>query len=59
MNAQRAQEIMDSKDMCHVTCKGNQVYIEHVDQGTGNATVHELNKPEQKYMVSVDELMEQ
>ncbi|WP_058307386.1 H-type small acid-soluble spore protein [Gracilibacillus massiliensis] len=58
MNAQRAQEIMESADMRKVTYNGDNVYIEHVDQGTGHATVHPIDSPEQKYMVSVDQLEE-
>ncbi|WP_163537815.1 H-type small acid-soluble spore protein [Gracilibacillus sp. YIM 98692] len=59
MNAERAQEIVESPNMLNVTYNGDKVYIEHVDQGTGHATVHPLNNPNQKVMVSIDELNEQ
>ncbi|MGP4042377.1 H-type small acid-soluble spore protein [Gracilibacillus sp. D59] len=58
MDAQRAQEILDSPDMRNVTYNGNNVYIEHVDQGTGHCTVHPIENPEQKYMVTVEQLQE-
>ena len=58
MDAQRAQEIMSSTEMVNVTYNGEKVYIEHVDQGVGKATVHPLDNPEQKQSVSVNELME-
>lgn len=59
MNAQRAQEIASSPNMANVTYNGQQIYIEHVDQGNGTATVHPLNEPNNKQSVSVDSLIEQ
>ncbi|MCP8615690.1 small acid-soluble spore protein H [Salirhabdus salicampi] len=59
MDAQRAQEIMSSPSMANVTYNGNHVYIEHVDQGAGKATVHPIDNPEHKQSVSVEELLEQ
>ncbi|WP_093211481.1 small acid-soluble spore protein H [Sediminibacillus albus] len=59
MNAQRAQEITSAADMIEVTYNGEKVYIEHVDQDAGKATVHPLDNPESKQSVSVNELMEQ
>jgi small acid-soluble spore protein H (minor) len=35
------------------------IYIEHVDQETGQATIHELDNPNTKQSVSVDSLIEQ
>lgn len=43
MDAQRAQEISYSRVMANVTCNGRQVYIEHVDQQNGKATIHHLD----------------
>ncbi|WNB90721.1 small acid-soluble spore protein H [Bacillus sp. NEB1478] len=59
MDAQRAQEICSSSEMANVTCNGEQIYIEHVDQETGKATIHSLNNPEQKQSVDVSSLNEQ
>ncbi|MDL4839779.1 H-type small acid-soluble spore protein [Aquibacillus rhizosphaerae] len=59
MDAKRAQEIASSETMANVSYNGGKIYIEHVDQDTGNATVHPLEKPEFKQNVSVDDLTEQ
>ncbi|SDZ12367.1 small acid-soluble spore protein H (minor) [Evansella caseinilytica] len=59
MDAQRAQEICSSPVMANVTCNGKRVYIEHVDQQQGTATIHPLDEPDNKQSVSVDSLMEQ
>ncbi|MDX8045923.1 H-type small acid-soluble spore protein [Gracilibacillus sp. S3-1-1] len=58
MDAQRAQEILEANEMKNVMYNGEQVYIEHVDQGTGNVTVHPLDNPGEKMMVTVDQLQE-
>ncbi|MEW9670144.1 small acid-soluble spore protein H [Ammoniphilus sp. 3BR4] len=59
MNAQRAQEIASSPNMANVSYNGQQIYIEHVDQDNGTATVHPLNEPNNKQSVSVESLIEQ
>jgi small acid-soluble spore protein H (minor) len=59
MNAQRAQEIASTPEMCNVIYNGKGIYIEHVDQETGQATIHELDNPNTKQSVSVDSLIEQ
>ncbi|GGM24445.1 hypothetical protein GCM10011351_07770 [Paraliobacillus quinghaiensis] len=58
MDAKRAQEIIFSPEMVNVTYNDGKVYIEHVDEDTGNATVHPLDNPEIKQSVSVTELVE-
>ncbi|MBM7541810.1 small acid-soluble spore protein H (minor) [Amphibacillus cookii] len=58
IEAQRAQEITMIPDMIHVTCNGEKVYIEHVDQDKNLATIHPLSNPEDKKSVSVDHLEE-
>ncbi|ARK32227.1 H-type small acid-soluble spore protein [Halalkalibacter krulwichiae] len=58
MEAKRAQEISSSQTTIPVMCNGQQVYIEHVDQDKGLATVHPMNDPSQKQSVSVDSLTE-
>ncbi|MRH44527.1 small acid-soluble spore protein H [Aquibacillus halophilus] len=59
MDAKRAQEIASSPAMANVTYNGGKMYIEHVDQETGNATVHPLDNPEMKQSISVNNLMEE
>ncbi|WP_209120986.1 small acid-soluble spore protein H [Alkalihalobacillus sp. BA299] len=59
MDAQRAQEISSSSTMANVMYNGQQIYIEHVDQQNGTATIHPLNNPNQKQSVPVTSLMEQ
>lgn len=58
MDAQRAQEISCSQEMANVTCNGRQVYIEHVDQQKGKATIHHLDDPNNKQSVSISNLIE-
>ncbi|WP_338472271.1 small acid-soluble spore protein H [Niallia sp. XMNu-256] len=59
MDAKRAQEIVSSQQMINVTYNGKSIYIEHVDQGNGVATIHPLNDPNQKQSVPVTNLTEQ
>ncbi|WP_407271368.1 H-type small acid-soluble spore protein [Radiobacillus sp. PE A8.2] len=59
MDVKRAQQISSQPTMASVTYNGGKIYIEHVDQDTGNATVHPLENPEVKQSVSVKELEEQ
>ncbi|GER66576.1 hypothetical protein BpJC7_01540 [Weizmannia acidilactici] len=58
MDIQRAQEIMNSSEMVNVTLNGERIYIEHVDRQKGTATVHLLDKPDEKMSVSVTNLLE-
>ncbi len=58
MNAQRAQEISASPIMANVTCQGERIYIEHVDEQNGTATIHSLDNPNNKQSVPVSNLME-
>lgn len=59
MDAQRAQEIANSSTMANVICNGTRIYIEHVDQQNGTATIHPLDEPNQKQNVSISSLIEQ
>ncbi|WP_066048590.1 small acid-soluble spore protein H [Robertmurraya korlensis] len=59
MDSQRAQEISFSSVMTNVTYNGKQIYIEHVDQQKGMATIHPLDEPTKKQTVSVTSLLEQ
>ncbi|RLQ95353.1 H-type small acid-soluble spore protein [Falsibacillus albus] len=59
MDAKRAQEISTSRTIANVICNGNQVYIEHVDQDNGMATIHPLNDANSKQSVSIDSLKEE
>jgi small acid-soluble spore protein H (minor) len=58
MEVYRAQEIADSRSMVNVTYNGTPVYIEHVDQNNGKATIHPLDEPTNKQSVSVTDLSE-
>jgi small acid-soluble spore protein H (minor) len=58
MVSQRAQQIADSQTMAHVTYDGTPIYIEHVDQQNGMATIHPLDNPNNKQSVSVSFLTE-
>jgi small acid-soluble spore protein H (minor) len=59
MNGQRAQEIASSPDMVNVTYNGTRMYIEHVDEQKGIATIHPLDDPNNKQSISVTSLEEQ
>lgn len=59
MDSQRAQEISSSSVMSNVTYNGQAIYIEHVDQQKGMATIHPLDEPNKKQTVSVTSLVEQ
>jgi small acid-soluble spore protein H (minor) len=59
MNAQRAQEITSSPSMINVTYNGESIYIEHVDEQNGKATIHPIDEPNNKQSVSVTNLKEQ
>ncbi|GAE33665.1 small acid-soluble spore protein H [Halalkalibacter akibai] len=58
MDTQRAHEISSSPAMVDVLYNGERIYIEHVDQGNGMATIHPLDDPGDKYSVTVDSLTE-
>ncbi|WP_456276737.1 H-type small acid-soluble spore protein [Bacillus sp. AK128] len=58
MDAKRTQEIASSPTMKDVYYNGEKVYIEHVDQDKGLATVHPINDPTNKLSVSVNSLEE-
>ncbi|KOR80260.1 small acid-soluble spore protein H [Bacillus sp. CFBP 13597] len=59
MNAQRAEEIASSPNMVNVTYNEERIYIEHVDEQNGTATIHPLDDPNKKQSVSVTSLQEQ
>ncbi|WHX66008.1 small acid-soluble spore protein H [Peribacillus frigoritolerans] len=59
MNAQRAEEIASSPNMVTVTYNKESIYIEHVDEQNGTATIHPLDDPNKKQSVSVTSLQEQ
>ncbi len=59
MNAKRAEEIASSPTMVTVTYNEESIYIEHVDEQNGTATIHPLDDPNKKQSVSVTSLQEQ
>ncbi|MBL3641786.1 small acid-soluble spore protein H [Peribacillus frigoritolerans] len=59
MNAKRAEEIASSPNMVTVTYNEESIYIEHVDEQNGTATIHPLDDPNKKQSVSVTSLQEQ
>ncbi|WP_445489800.1 small acid-soluble spore protein H [Niallia sp. 03133] len=58
MDVQRAQVISGLETMANVTYNGKRIYIEHVDQQNGTATIHPLDEPNTKQSVSVSNLIE-
>ncbi|KOR82491.1 H-type small acid-soluble spore protein [Paenibacillus solani] len=58
MEIQRAVEIFNSKDTYKVNLEGKSVWIEHVDQQNGMATVQVGSRPTNTLTVNVDRLKE-
>lgn len=58
MDIQRAVEIFNSKDTYKVNLGGESVWIEHVDQQNGMATVQVGSRPTNTLTVNVDRLKE-
>ncbi|MBU5345152.1 small, acid-soluble spore protein, H family [Paenibacillus sp. LC231] len=58
MEIQRAVEIFNSKDIYKVNLEGESVWIEHVDQQNGMATVQVGSRPTNTLTVDVDRLKE-
>jgi len=59
MNAQRAQEILESMKEVEVTFNGTPVWIQHVDQQNDTARVFKENNPDDEMTVPVSQLNEQ
>ncbi|RAR40978.1 H-type small acid-soluble spore protein [Paenibacillus sp. MDMC362] len=58
MEIQRAVEIFNSKDIYKVNLEGESVWIEHVDQQNGMATVQVGSRSTNTLTVNVDRLEE-
>ncbi|MGG4330345.1 H-type small acid-soluble spore protein [Priestia megaterium] len=50
---------MKLRPLGHKVFNGKYIYIEHVDQQNGVATIHNLNEPNNEQSVSISELTEQ
>ncbi|WP_209123236.1 H-type small acid-soluble spore protein [Alkalihalobacillus sp. BA299] len=59
MNAQRAQEIVESMKDVQVLFNGTPVMIQHVDHDNETARVYDKSQPENEMTVPVQQLMEQ
>ncbi|MFD6209114.1 small acid-soluble spore protein H [Peribacillus sp. NPDC060253] len=57
--AKRTEEIASSPIMANVTYNERSIYIEHVDEQNGTASIHSLDEPNKKQSVSVTSLKEQ
>lgn len=58
MDANRAQEIVSSKDDITVKWNGVSVWIDSVDPAEATADVHAENDPHNRQTVSVEQLQE-
>lgn len=58
MDVNRAQEILQAKDIIEVRLNGQSVWIEEVDQKNETAKVRLEGNPNDKRIVAVDELTE-
>lgn len=59
MDIKRAKDIYASKEMIAVHLDGEPVWIEHVDEDNGMATVQVGSRPTNVHTVGVDRLQEQ
>lgn len=58
MNSERAREISQQTEMANVSHNGQAVYIQHVEEESGNVRIYPLGQPENEKTVSVSELSE-
>ncbi|WP_164667290.1 H-type small acid-soluble spore protein [Virgibacillus doumboii] len=58
MNRQRAEEIAQSANMKNVMYNGEQIYIQHVNEGSETARVFALNDPENEFDAQLANLNE-
>ncbi|MGD6843188.1 H-type small acid-soluble spore protein [Bacillus infantis] len=58
MNIGRAKEILGSADLIKVSCEGEAVIIQHVDEKTRTARIYSKTNPEKELDVSVLNLIE-
>lgn len=59
MDVKRAKAIYESKEMIAVQLEGEPVWIEHVDEANGMATVQVGSRPTNTQTVGVERLEEQ
>ncbi len=59
MNISRAKEISTLPETLHVTLNGTPIYIQHVDESSGIATIFPLDEPENEQVVPVSSLREE
>lgn len=59
MDVKRAIDIYQTKDTVAVQLDGEPVWIEHVDEINGMATVQVGSRPTNTHTVSVDRLLEE
>ncbi|MBK1811914.1 H-type small acid-soluble spore protein [Clostridium sp. YIM B02505] len=59
MDRRRAEEILSSPDIINVTYKGEQIYIERIDDTKEIAYIHPLNQPTGSEQVPLGSLQEQ
>jgi|HigsolmetaAR204D_1030405.scaffolds.fasta_scaffold00031_19 H-type small acid-soluble spore protein len=58
MDIKRAQEILQAEKTIPVMWNGEPVWIDRVDMSSGQVHVHKQNDPDERKMVSPDELQE-
>ncbi|MBO0995013.1 H-type small acid-soluble spore protein [Bacillus sp. SD088] len=58
MNRQRAEEIVQTGDIKHVTYEGERVYIQRVDEHNETARIYPLDDPQKEMDVPLTQLVE-
>ncbi|MCE4047865.1 MULTISPECIES: H-type small acid-soluble spore protein [Bacillaceae] len=59
MNVGRAIEIMNAGEIVHVSYKGEQIFIQNVDEDARTARIYTKNNPDQELEVDVLQLIEE
>lgn len=58
MNRQRAEEIVQSGDLKHVTYNGERIFIQQVDEQKETARIYPLDDPQNEMDVPLSQLVE-
>ncbi|WP_062106764.1 H-type small acid-soluble spore protein [Bacillus niameyensis] len=58
MNRQRAEEIVQSGDLKHVTYNGERIFIQQVDEQKETARIYPLDDPQNELDVPLSQLVE-
>ncbi|MCJ7841029.1 H-type small acid-soluble spore protein [Lederbergia sp. NSJ-179] len=58
MNRQRAEQIVQTGELKHVTYQGERIYIQQIDKNSDTARVYPLDDPQKEFDVPISQLVE-